>query len=170
MNDTSFVTTEEGELSVGVEPIREGTQYAMNLALLPPAFLSTHRRPRSQSQVLPPTSRSFAGGPLQPTSPNVLRTPARSARLSNLLSSSASKATSFAQSGALMGREAENTGHHAKGNTRTTSSQNIENAIMCTPPPNKARAQNLRMKGSFTDPAALRRRPGVVSVVVFILV
>ncbi|KAF4581686.1 hypothetical protein EYR40_002698 [Pleurotus pulmonarius] len=142
VNDTSFVTTEE--------------------ALLPPAFLSTHRRPRSQSQVSPPSTRSFAGGPLQPTSPNVLRTPARSARLSNLPPSSASKAT-FAHSGAFISREAENTGSHAKSSTRTTSSQNIENAIMCTPPPNKARAQNLRMKGSFTDPAALRRRPVVDS-------
>ncbi|KAG9218298.1 hypothetical protein CCMSSC00406_0009890 [Pleurotus cornucopiae] len=141
VNDTSFVTTEE--------------------ALLPPAFLSTHRRPRSQSHVLPSISRSFVGGPLQPTSPNVLRTPARSTRLSNLISSSASKAT-FAHSGAFIGREAENTGNH-KNNTRTTSSQNIENAIMCTPPPNKARAHNLRMKGSLTDPAALRRRPGVDS-------
>ncbi|KAF9488832.1 hypothetical protein BDN71DRAFT_1424417 [Pleurotus eryngii] len=144
VNDTSFVTTEE--------------------VLLPPAFLSTHRRPRSQSQVLPPTSRSFAGGPLQPTSPNVLRTPARSTRPSNLIPSPASKAT-FAHPGAFIGREAENTGNHnhAKSNTRTTSSQNIENVIMCTPPPNKARAQNLRMKGSLTDPAALRRRPGVDS-------
>ncbi|KAL0958392.1 hypothetical protein HGRIS_000533 [Hohenbuehelia grisea] len=132
-NDSGFITAEE--------------------ALLSPPSLGPQRRPRAFSQALPSTKRNFGASPvnvLQPTSPNVARTPARST--SRLQSASASKAN-FEAHGKMFSRQ-EN--HDSPLRTRS----GIENAIMCTPPPNRARAQQLRLKGSFTDPAVMRRRPG----------
>ncbi|RDB30252.1 hypothetical protein Hypma_007304 [Hypsizygus marmoreus] len=106
-NDSMFISTEE--------------------ALLAPPFVTNRRielagtRPRAQSHVPPPTSRSFS-------SPIVNRN---------------TSARALPPTSPLVAR-------------RLNQSQNT--SVTSTPPPNRALARQLKLKGSFTDPAHTRRR------------
>jgi hypothetical protein len=54
--------------------------------------------------------------------------------------------------------------------SRRTGSMNYSMNLMSTPPPNRALARQLKLKGSLTDPAEPRRREalGAVSLLIFI--
>ena len=101
------------------------------LALLPPSFLSYHRRassaivtrPRAQSHASLPSARCQTLSPTVPRSVNC-----------------AQPSTS-----PIVPR-------------RTLSSLNQPLNLMSTPPPNRTLARQLKLKGSFTDPAQPRRR------------
>ncbi|PFH46736.1 hypothetical protein AMATHDRAFT_7452 [Amanita thiersii Skay4041] len=92
-------------------------------ALLPPPFLSNHRRnpirPRAQTQ-----ASIFQSRP--PSSPTITRSN-RAAPTSPL-------------------------------NSRRSLNMNQSENLMATPPPNRILSSQLKLKGSFTDPAHTRRR------------
>lgn len=110
----------------------------MLVALLAPSLILNQRgpgfaplnRPRAQSHLPSPITRSFP-------SPQNTRTPARP----------------LAQPSSPLALR------------RLNQSQNVN--VMSTPPPNRALARQLKLKGSLTDPAATRRREAFGPVKVF---
>ncbi|KAG6899617.1 hypothetical protein C0993_008697 [Termitomyces sp. T159_Od127] len=129
MNDDSHFGDDEASDRTASDTANDSGFISTEEALLAPSLISNQRgpgfaplnRPRAQSHLPPPITRSFA-------SPTNARTPARPlAQPSSPLAS-----------------------------RRLTQSQNVN--VMSTPPPNRALARQLKLKGSLTDPAATRRR------------
>ena len=106
-------------------------------ALLAPPFLTKHRRLNSLPNTTRPRARSQASLPpahMHPLSPITSRTVNRPSQMSSPLQS------------------------------RRTASMNYSMNLMSTPPPNRALARQLKLKGSLTDPAEPRRREVLGSV------
>ncbi|KAF8886510.1 hypothetical protein BD779DRAFT_1673142 [Infundibulicybe gibba] len=105
-------------------------------ALLPPPLLSTHRRtlnrPRAQSHAPLPPSRTAL-----PISPTVNRNHQSRLPISPLRSRLPPPVSPL--------------------RPRRISNQS-QNDVTCTPPPNRTLARQLKLKGSFTDPPGGRRR------------
>ncbi|KAH0581780.1 hypothetical protein H2248_011462 [Termitomyces sp. 'cryptogamus'] len=107
-NDSIFISPEEALLAPSLISNQRGPGFAVN-------------RPRAQSHLPSPTTRSFASPSNTRTSVHHLAQP----------------------SSPLASR-------------RLNQSQNVN--VTSTPPPNRALARQLKLKGSLTDPAATRRR------------
>ena len=110
------------------------------VALLAPPFLTKHRRLNSLPNTTRPRAQSQASLPpahMHPLSPITSRTVNRATQMTSPLQS------------------------------RRTASMNYSMNLMSTPPPNRAFARQLKLKGSLTDPAEPRRREALGPVSLF---
>lgn len=138
-NDSSIICTEEGEKYLKNSCFC-ASDSLFSAALLAPPFLTKHRRLNSLPNTTRPRAQSQASLPsahMHPLSPITSRTVNRATQMSSPLQS------------------------------RRTASMNYSMNLMSTPPPNRALARQLKLKGSLTDPAEPRRREALGPVSLF---